>query len=198
MRSSRRRICSRSPQFFLRLRRAHQGFSSSPAAGLGARFLEQLFQAAFGHASCSSKGGGGSISSSRSHSCSNSNSQARDKGVAPDTGPWPGAAGLRSSRSVQHCDTNAAYSSSLSLPSSMPPQAVPFARLVCILGHPLARQAACVSERRLDEVVMCPKIREKAFWHAVNVNFFSPRRGRECEIQRRLRRLQGPRPENAK
>ena len=162
MRSSSRRICSRSPQFFFRLglRRAYQGFFFA-CGGPRCAIFGATFSGGFCHASCSNKGGGGSISSSRSHSSSNSNSQARDKGVAPDTGPWPGAAGLRSSRSVQHCDTNAAYSSSLSLPSPMPPQAVPFARLVCILGHPLARQAASARVRAVDEVVYVPQNQRK-------------------------------------
>jgi hypothetical protein len=79
-----------------------------------------------------------------------------------------------SSRSVLHCDAAAAWSPSLSLQPPMPPQAVPFARLVCILGHPLARQAASARLRigaEVDEVVMCQKVEssegKKPFWHLI-------------------------------
>ena len=101
-------------------------------------FLEQLFQMAFRHATCSSSSSGSSSSSS----------QARGKGVASEAGPWHGAAGLRVK------PERAALRRRLVAiaVAAMPPQAVPFARLVCILGHPLARQAASARLRIGAEV----------------------------------------------
>ena len=83
MRSSSRRICSRSPQFFFRLRRAYQGFffacGGPRRAKFGATFSDG-FSACYVYVYSSS---------------SSSSSQARGKGVAPEAGPWHGAAGLR-------------------------------------------------------------------------------------------------------
>ena len=102
-------------------------------------FLEQLFQMAFWHATCSSSSSGSSSSSS----------QARGKGVAPEAGPWHGAAGLRVK------PERAALRRHRRLVAiavvAMPPQAVPFTRLVWILGILLLGRKlplACVSERR--------------------------------------------------
>ena len=102
-------------------------------------FLEQLFQMGR-YATCSSSSSGSSSSSS----------QERGKGVAPEAGPWHGAAGLRVK------PERAALRRHRRLVAiavvAMPPQAVPFARLVCILGHPLARQAASARLRIGAEV----------------------------------------------